>query len=205
MSALTAAIKPVAFAAPVIARRYRSRSAVAMSLAGKHVVVTGASRGIGRGLAIALGEQRATVYITGRRPRGDSNSLEETAAMVRAAGGMCVPMVCDHADDADVKAFFADLSERLDAGAGGKLDAFVNNAYAAVPFLMASGDVPFWNKVCGARLFPHRGCCRCSSPVSAIAIALTASNLHLCQRTRARRTRPIPTRTRARHGTSSTT
>jgi len=74
-------------------------------------VVTGGSRGAGRGIAVALGEQGYRVYVTGRTVReGDADlpgTIGATAAQVDAAGGEGVAVQCDHADDAQVAALFA--------------------------------------------------------------------------------------------------
>src|SRR5712691_10935073 len=81
------------------------------SLQGK-VVVTGASRGAGRGIALALGEVGATVYVTGRSVRGNATTenlpgtIEETAETVTARGGTGIAVRCDHTADADVDALF---------------------------------------------------------------------------------------------------
>ena len=90
-------------------------------LEGKVAVVTGASRGVGRGVALALGEAGATVFLTGRSPE----VLEAAAEEVSGRGGRGVPVVCDHADDGAVEALFA----RVDREAG-RLDVLVNNAFA---------------------------------------------------------------------------
>lgn len=75
------------------------------------MVVTGASRGIGRGIALVLGAQGATVYVTGRSKAIGDNALpgtiHETAAAITAAGGIGIAVACDHADDAQVEAQFA--------------------------------------------------------------------------------------------------
>eukprot|EP00741_Cyanophora_paradoxa_P019478 tig00021127_g18803.t1 len=98
-------------------------------LAGKVALVTGASRGIGKGIAIGLAEQGAKVYITGRTAKTSGSarvpgSLEETAEMVQKAGGIAVPVSCDHGDDAQVKALF----ERIYAE-NPRLDVLVNNVF----------------------------------------------------------------------------
>lgn len=101
----------------------------ARSLAGKVALVTGASRGIGRGIAVALGEAGATVYVTGRTiEEGQSprpGTIAETAARVTAAGGRGVALACDHRDDAQVDAVFKRI---LDEQPG--LDILINNAFS---------------------------------------------------------------------------
>lgn len=114
-------------------------------LKGRNVVVTGATRGVGRGLAIGLGEQGANVYITGRTEGPGPGSLKEVAERIKEVGGNCDYFVVDHADDKQVERLFKQLEGRLDAN-GSKLDFFVNNAYSAVGFVMNSADIPFWKK-----------------------------------------------------------
>jgi dehydrogenase/reductase SDR family member 1 len=101
-------------------------------LAGKIAVVTGSSRGIGRGTAIALGEQGATVYVTGRSTGAGELTIDSTAALVDEAGGHGVAVATDHGDDAQIVALF----ERVRADEG-KLDVLVNNVYK-IP------DPPAW-------------------------------------------------------------
>jgi NAD(P)-dependent dehydrogenase (short-subunit alcohol dehydrogenase family) len=109
----------------------------------KVVLVTGASRGAGRGIAIALGATGATVYVTGRtRREGDaalSGTVSATAEAVTAAGGKGVAVLCDHADDAQVAKLFA----RIEAEQG-HLDILVNNATHLPDELVDKG--PFWEK-----------------------------------------------------------
>ena len=86
----------------------------------KHIaVVTGATRGLGRGIARALGSRGFTVYVTGRSTEGLANAVRE----IEQAGGRGVPVACDHSDDAQVRALF----ERVRAESG-HLDILVNNA-----------------------------------------------------------------------------
>ena len=104
-------------------------------------VVTGASRGAGKGIAIALGEAGATVYVTGRS-LADADSpfggtVSETAERITRAGGTGIAAAVDHADDAAVAAFFARIGRD-----GGRLDILVNNA--ARVGAPASGG--FWEK-----------------------------------------------------------
>jgi len=107
-------------------------------------VVTGGSRGAGRGIAVALGEQGYRVYVTGRTVReGDADlpgTIGATAAQVDAAGGEGVAVQCDHADDAQVAALFARVADEC----GGRLDILVNNVTALHDDLVKPG--PFWEK-----------------------------------------------------------
>ncbi|KAL8584560.1 hypothetical protein ACOMHN_016879 [Nucella lapillus] len=116
-------------------------------LVGKVCIVTGATRGIGKGIALQLGASGAIVYITGRtlkRREGDSvgGSLEETATEVEAKGGKCIPVQCDHSKDEDVKKLFDRVSNDQD----GQLDVLVNNAYSAVTTIMNNLKTPFWEQ-----------------------------------------------------------
>ncbi|HJL14544.1 MAG TPA: SDR family NAD(P)-dependent oxidoreductase [Sandaracinaceae bacterium LLY-WYZ-13_1] len=101
-------------------------------------VVTGASRGVGRGVALALGDAGYTVYVTGRTVEGE-RSVGATADEVSRRGGRGVAVRCDHADDVQVEALFARV--RDEAGA---LDVLVNNAFA-IPNAELWG-VPFWEQ-----------------------------------------------------------
>jgi NAD(P)-dependent dehydrogenase (short-subunit alcohol dehydrogenase family) len=82
-------------------------------LAGRIALVTGASRGAGRGIATVLGGAGATVYVTGRSTRDHpsvpefAHAVEDTAAEVSAAGGRGIAVPCDHTDDEQVRALFA--------------------------------------------------------------------------------------------------
>src|SRR6201990_2933707 len=99
------------------------------SLEGKVAVVTGASRGIGKGIAIALGAEGATVYVTGRTVTPGSYPLPgtvgETAAAVDARGGKGIAVPVDHGDDAQVAALFDQVKREQ-----GRLDILVNNAFS---------------------------------------------------------------------------
>jgi len=107
----------------------------------KVIVVTGASRGAGKGIAVALGATGATVYCTGRsRQKGDAilpGTIAETAQAVNAAGGVGIPVYCDHANDEDVKGLFKQVREDH-----GKLDILVNNATNLHDAVTRKG--PFW-------------------------------------------------------------
>ncbi|MGV9835661.1 SDR family NAD(P)-dependent oxidoreductase [Nocardia niigatensis] len=95
-------------------------------LAGKVAVVTGASRGIGKGIALELGAAGATVYVTGRTVTAGHlpGTVAATAADIEALGGIGVPVVCDHRDDAAVEKLFAQIRDER-----GRLDVLVNNVY----------------------------------------------------------------------------
>lgn len=101
-------------------------------LDGKIAVVTGSSRGIGRGTAIALAELGATVYVTGRTTGSSPLSIDTTVQMVNDAGGTGVAVQVDHGDDAQIAALFDRV--RSDVG---RLDILVNNVYK-IP------DPPAW-------------------------------------------------------------
>jgi NAD(P)-dependent dehydrogenase (short-subunit alcohol dehydrogenase family) len=113
----------------------------ARPLAGCVAIVTGASRGIGKGCALELGAAGATVYLTGRTVEEGAaplpGTIGGTAAEVDAAGGRGVAVRCDHRDDAQVAALFARV--RVEAG---RLDVLVNNAFL-IPRELTSGK-PFW-------------------------------------------------------------
>lgn len=106
-------------------------------------VVTGASRGVGRGVALALGAAGSTVYVTGRSVKeGDSplpGTVGQTAADVTAAGGSGIAVACDHGDDAQVAALFERVRREH-----GRLDILVNCAIAIPDPLTVPG--PFWQK-----------------------------------------------------------
>lgn len=104
-------------------------------------VVTGASRGAGKGIAIALGEAGATVYVTGRSISAQDSpvggTITETAELVTRAGGKGVAMAVDHRIDEQVAELFGRIARD-----DGRLDILVNNA--AVMDLPAPGG--FWEK-----------------------------------------------------------
>ncbi|MDB6061953.1 MAG: hypothetical protein JWM78_2056 [Verrucomicrobiaceae bacterium] len=105
-------------------------------------VVTGASRGLGRGIARALGSKGATVYLTGRAgsaTTAGANALEEAAAEVTAAGGKGVAIYCDHHNDAEVEHAFGQVAKL-----SGRVDILVNNAAAVYQELVMPGG--FWEK-----------------------------------------------------------
>jgi dehydrogenase/reductase SDR family member 1 len=118
------------------------------SLKGRIALVTGASRGGGKGIAIGLADAGATVYITGRTALSTDErdsaggkplpgALSETADEIRDRGGICIPIGCDHRDDAQVAAVFDQIAKEA-----GVLDVLVNNAYLGSDYT-ASGT-RFW-------------------------------------------------------------
>jgi NAD(P)-dependent dehydrogenase (short-subunit alcohol dehydrogenase family) len=118
-------------------------------MASKVALVTGASRGAGRRIARGFGELGYTVYVTGRTVApGDAKgwdgtvlpgTVAETAAEVTAAGGTGIAVMCDHADDAQVAALFAQIAEEH-----GRIDVLVNNATYIHHQLIEK--MPFWEK-----------------------------------------------------------
>jgi NAD(P)-dependent dehydrogenase (short-subunit alcohol dehydrogenase family) len=113
------------------------------SLSGRVAVVTGASRGIGKGIALALGAEGATVYVTGRTVTPGSYPLPgtvgETAQQVDARGGKGIAVPVDHANDAQVAALFDQVKREQ-----GRLDILVNNAFSLPEDLTEPGS--FWEK-----------------------------------------------------------
>jgi NAD(P)-dependent dehydrogenase (short-subunit alcohol dehydrogenase family) len=107
------------------------------------VLVTGASRGIGRGSAVALAAPGTTVYLTGRTTRAGTAALpgtiHETAAEIERRGARAVAVACDHCDDQQVAALFARIAREC-----GRLDLLVNNATSIPDELVMPGG--FWEK-----------------------------------------------------------
>jgi NAD(P)-dependent dehydrogenase (short-subunit alcohol dehydrogenase family) len=93
-------------------------------------VVTGASRGAGKGIAAVLGECGATVYVTGRTVRGDTSAdevpgtIDDTGDLVTARGGRGIAVKVDHTSDREVEALFQRVRREQ-----GRLDLLVNNAW----------------------------------------------------------------------------
>ncbi|MQY31121.1 SDR family NAD(P)-dependent oxidoreductase [Nocardia aurantia] len=113
------------------------------ALSGKVAVVTGASRGIGKGIALALAGQGATVYVTGRTVTPGSYALPgtvgETAAECDRRGGKGIAVAVDHNDDDRVAALFDRVGREQ-----GRLDILVNNAFSLPEDL--TDPEPFWAK-----------------------------------------------------------
>ncbi|MFE7184753.1 SDR family oxidoreductase [Streptomyces erythrochromogenes] len=114
-----------------------------MTLEGKVALVAGATRGAGRGIAVQLGAQGATVYVSGRSTRGRRSeydrpeTIEETAELVTAAGGRGVAVVADHLVPGEVEA----LVRRIDTEQG-RLDVLVNDIWGGE--LLFEWDSTVW-------------------------------------------------------------
>ncbi len=112
-------------------------------LGGKVAVVTGASRGLGKGIALGLGEAGATVYVSGRSTRDDPGALpgtiDETADEVTRLGGRGIAVRCNHRVDTEVE----DLFERVRQDEG-RLDLLVNNAFASPEQRVLWSGKRFW-------------------------------------------------------------
>ncbi len=121
-------------------------------------VVTGASRGAGRGIALELGAAGATVYVTGRSTRAQPaqsygqllalsdlaalpGSIDDTADEVTRQGGRGIAAQCDHANEDDVVALFARVEREA-----GRLDLLVNNAWGGHESFNGVFDAPFWEQ-----------------------------------------------------------
>jgi len=124
-------------------RRAKSSPTSRPPLAGRVAVVAGATRGAGRGIARGLAEAGAIVYCTGRSVRGNLSpygrpeTIDETAEMIRAAGGTAIPVRVDHAIEAEVERLFA----RVD-GEHGRLDILADSVGGENPLMRQYGW--FW-------------------------------------------------------------
>ena len=119
------------------------------ALNGTIVLVTGASRGAGRGIALELGAAGATVYVTGRSVSGApttdnvAGTIDATAEEITRRGGRGIPIRCDHTDDLQVQAVF----DRI-RGEQGRLDLLVNNVWGGYenPTPGPLPMIPFWEQ-----------------------------------------------------------
>lgn len=128
----------------------------APQLTGCVAVVTGASRGAGRGIAMELGAAGATVYVTGRSTRGHPapgydrllalsklssvpGTIDDTAGEVTRLGGKGIAVPCDHTQEEDVARLFAQVQKEQ-----GRLDLLVNNAWGGHESFDGVFDAPFW-------------------------------------------------------------
>ncbi len=114
-------------------------------LSGKVALVTGASRGVGKGIALGLGEAGATVYITGRTVEEGKaavalpGTIQQTAEEVTQLGGQGIAVRCDHTSDAETEAVF----DRIRAEQG-RLDILVNNVWGGYEHF--NDGTAFWEE-----------------------------------------------------------
>lgn len=128
------------------------------NLSGKVCLVTGATKGLGKGIAIQLGAAGAKVYITGRT----KEMLDDCADAIRDRGGVPVPLQVDHNNDNEVQQVF----DKIDREERGKIDVLVNNAFAGVHAISSNQGKPFytldpsdqWDTINGVGLRGHYIC-----------------------------------------------
>ncbi len=110
-------------------------------------LVTGASRGVGRGIALELGSVGATVYVTGRSSGSTTTdnlpgTIDTCAAEVTQRGGHGIAVRCDHTRDEEVAALFARVQQEH-----GRLDLLVNNVWGGYEhYSMDDFTAPFWQQ-----------------------------------------------------------
>jgi len=122
-----------------------------LDLKRKVAVVTGASRGVGKGIALGLGEAGATVYVTGRTTQEGTDieklggTVFETAEAVTAVGGKGRAIPCDHRDDAQVEEVFKQVAKESK-----QIDILVNNAWGGYEKMREGRRLtyfkPFWEQ-----------------------------------------------------------
>jgi NAD(P)-dependent dehydrogenase (short-subunit alcohol dehydrogenase family) len=114
------------------------------TLNGKVALVTGGSRGAGRGIAVELGKAGATVYVTGRSTKGSSTNnwpgtIDDTVAQIEEAGGNGIAVRCDHTIDLETEALIKQIRSEQ-----GKLDILVNNVWGGHDLWQNPKPQPFW-------------------------------------------------------------
>jgi NAD(P)-dependent dehydrogenase (short-subunit alcohol dehydrogenase family) len=135
---------------PVLIER-SSKGVDMVNLKGKVAVVTGASRGVGKGVALGLGEAGATVYVTGRTIKDKTDveklggTVYETAEAVTAIGGTGVAIPCDHREDSQVEELFKQVTKKSK-----RIDILVNNAWGGYEKMREGRSLtyfkPFWEQ-----------------------------------------------------------
>jgi NAD(P)-dependent dehydrogenase (short-subunit alcohol dehydrogenase family) len=147
------------------------------TLQGKIALVTGASRGVGKGIALGLGEAGATVYITGRTVEEGkgavplAGTIQQTAQEVTALGGVGIAIRCDHTRDDETRAVFAQIEREQ-----GRLDLLVNNTWGGYEFYrngtefwheQGFWDAPIdrWDKMFAAGVRAHYLCSTLAAPL----------------------------------------
>ena len=124
-------------------------------LKGQVAVVTGSSRGIGKGIALALAEHGCTVYSTGRSTGDGDRTIDTTARQVTEAGGVGHAIQCDHGDDGAIAKLFEQVGKEA-----GRIDILVNNVYK-IPTPPAWGGgywdhpISIWDDQVGIGLRAH--------------------------------------------------
>jgi NAD(P)-dependent dehydrogenase (short-subunit alcohol dehydrogenase family) len=124
-------------------------------LKGQVAVVTGASRGIGKGIALGLAEKGCTVYVTGRTTGDGERTIDTTARMITEAGGQGHAIQCDHGVDDEIAAVFEQVGKEA-----GRIDILVNNVYK-IPTPPAWGGgywdhpIQIWDDQVGIGLRAH--------------------------------------------------
>lgn len=136
----------------------------ARPLVGKIALVTGATRGIGKGISLQLAQNGAKVYITGRTMKNKDNlpgSLEATVEEIQARGGVAIPCQVDHEKPEQVKELF----DRINKDEKGQLDVLVNNAYKGVQAIFQGmrqkfyqADTSDWDTINNVGLRNHYFC-----------------------------------------------
>jgi dehydrogenase/reductase SDR family protein 1 len=120
------------------------------SLKGKIAIVTGASRGVGKGIALGLAEYGATVYVTGRTENDAAlpeflkkTTIYDTEKAINQAGGIGIAHRCDHSNDEEVRQLFERVQKEQ-----GRLDILVNNAWSGASHIMNDyfWNTPFWEQ-----------------------------------------------------------
>ncbi|NMM85262.1 short-chain dehydrogenase [Rhodococcus sp. SRB_17] len=107
----------------------------------KVALVTGASRSVGKGIALALGSDGWTVYVTARGEVGTGGALDKTAAEITERGGHGIAVQVDHSDDQQIVDLFARIADEQ----SGQLDLLINNVWAN-PAGYAGFSDPFWKR-----------------------------------------------------------